>query len=369
MSEHELADLLRRAVPEAPDLDTAAIRRRARRQQRGRAAVAGAASVLVVVAVVGVGGALLRADDPARPGRDVASGPTTPGTTTPGTLSPYDVTCGDALHRDETRDRVARLDDVVAVRLCLDFDPRRPGLQPPASPDQAAEEEDADALVHGVPRFLAAIRSLPDARPEYCTTSRGPWIQQALVFRRSDGTQTAVAAGGCERVLVEGRAVEDGEALVRLYLASVDRQRERHAYTRAFDDELTCSSAPRGGPVRAGRERLVLAIACDPPPGAESVSPRLQPRTLDAAQLAELGRAWARPGRPIIRDASGEHPCVDNLPEPPTFLMVATDRSDVLQLIASPCGFLVWHGSDRRAGATIPLDLERLGMEQGPSGP
>lgn len=357
MNEHELADLLRRAVPEAPTVDPAAVRERARRQQRGRAVVAGAVSVIAVIAVVASGAALIRGDQPAPPGRDIAGGPTAAPS-----LSPYDVTCGDASGRREARDRVTRLDEVVAVRLCLDFDPRRPGLQPPATPDQLAEEANADALVHGLPRFVAAVRKLPGAGDEFCTTAKGPWIQQALVFRRRDGSQELVAAGGCERVTVEGRPVEDGEALTRLYLEHLDRQRERHSYTRMFDDEITCQSAPRGGPVRPGREELVRAIACDLPPGAESIPDALRPTPLGASQLAKLNRAWARPGRPIVRDASGEHPCVDNLPEPPTFLMVATDRSDVLQFVASPCGFLVWHGDDGGVGATLPVDPADLGV-------
>jgi hypothetical protein len=183
-----------------------------------------------------------------------------------------------------------------------------------------------------------------------------------LVFRRLDGSRALVAAGGCQPVRVEERVV-DGEALTRLYVASLDRQRTRHAYTRAFDDELTCSSAPRGGPVRPGREQIVWAIACDLPPGAESIPPDLEPTVLDAGQLAALQRAWMRPGDPVVRDSTGVHPCVDDLPEPPSYLLAVTDHSDVLQLIDSPCGFLVWHGTDRSEGATLAADLRQLGLD------
>lgn len=51
MSEQSLRDLLKRAVPEPPDLDAAAIERRAARKQRNRISVAaGGAAVLAIVA-------------------------------------------------------------------------------------------------------------------------------------------------------------------------------------------------------------------------------------------------------------------------------------------------------------------------------
>ncbi len=362
MSEQRLRDLLRQAVPEAPEPDPAAIGRRAVRQRRNRASVAtgGVAALAIAAGTLAVAG-LAGNDDP-RPSRsDVATQP--PATDkTDGPRSPYDVPpCPAQLPDPETANHaVTELSRVVAVRLCPDLNPRAEETWQP-TPDQLAELEDADALVRDLADFAAELRGLPAGLPEYCATDEGPYMGQSFVFYRADGTRVLVAAPGCELVTIEGRRVDSG-AIRELYIAALDRQRDGLAYTRPFDDELSCHSQERGGPIRPGRERLVAAVACDLPSRAESIPMDLQPIQFDPAQLAELDRAWARPGDPIVRGPSGEHRCVDP-EEPPSYILAATDRSDVVQLIDSPCGFLVWHGWENSQGATIPTTLGALGIE------
>lgn len=357
MSEQRLRDLLRQAVPQAPDLDPAAIERRAVRERRNRASVAAVLTIVVgTLAFAGIAG-----DDGARPSAsDVATRPSA-SDKPDGPLSPYDpAPCPARLPGAETANHtVTDLNTVVAVRLCPDLNPRR-GVAWQPTTDQLAQIEDADALVRDLADFADDLRRLPLGPPGYCATDKGPYIGQSFAFYRPDGTRVLVAAPGCELVTVEGRRV-DSEAARQLYLAALDRQRDRLAYARPFDDELACTSQERGGPIRPGRERLVAAVACDLPPGAESIPVDLEPIQLDAAQLAELDDAWARPGDPIIRGASGKHECID-LEDPPSYILAATDRSDVVHLVDSPCGFLVWHGGENHQGATIPTTLGELGV-------
>jgi hypothetical protein len=361
MSEQRLRDLLRQAVPEAPELDPTAIGRLAARQRRNRASVAaGGGAVLAIVAGTLAFAGLAGDEGVRRSPGDVATQP--PASEKPdGPLSPYDPTpCPARLPDAETANHaVTDLDGVVAVRLCPDLNPRGEAAWQP-TPDDLAQLEDTDALVRNLADFAADLRDLPTGLPEYCATDAGSYVGQSFAFYRPDGTQVMVAAPGCELVTIEGRRV-DSEAVRQVYLAALDRQRDSLQYDRPFDDQLACNSQERGGPIRPGRERLVAAVACDLPPGAESIPMDLEPIQLDAAQLAELDEAWARPGDPVIRGASGVHECID-LKEPPSYILAATDRSDVVRLIDSPCGFLVWHGWETHRGATIPTTLGELGV-------
>lgn len=365
MSEERLRDVLRQAVPEAPELDPAAIGRRAVRERRDRASVAAAGAAVLAIVVGTLAVAQLAGNDDAPPSpTDVATQPPasnkTAGPLSP--LSPYDVPpCPSRLPEPETANHaVTGLNRVVAVRLCPDLNPRGVRTWRPTR-DQIAGLEDADALVSDLADFAAELGGLPAGLPGYCDTDKGPYMGQSFAFYQADGTRVLVAAPGCELVTIEGRRVDSG-ALRELYLASLDRQRESLAYTRPFDDRLACTSEERGGPIRPGRERLVAAVACDLAPGAESVPMDLEPIQLDRAQIAELNRAWVRPDDPIVRGPTGEDECVD-LEEPPSFVLAATDRSDVIQLIDSPCGFLVWHGWENHRGATFPTTLGALGIE------
>jgi hypothetical protein len=362
MSEDRLRDLLRHAVPEAPRLDAAAIERRAATVQRKRrATVVGAAAVLVVaVGVWSIGGPGGIGDD-GGPRDDF----TAPSPTADSFLTPYDVArCPARLPEPGSGNRaVAGLDDIVAVRLCPEFDPRRhEGWTP--SPDNLAALDDADALVHGVDSFVTHVRALPTGLPDHCGGEGDSYVGQAFALHRTDGTQVLLSATGCELVTIDGRTV-DGGALLALYLEALDGQRDDLDYTRPFDDELTCVTSQRGGPVRPGREHLVAAVVCDVPPGAESLSKDVQPTPLSPEQLASLNKAWAHPGAPVIREGNEPHACLD-LGEPPSFIIAATDRSDVVQLLDSPCGFLVWHGgelmTDASRGATLPVTLQDLGV-------
>ena len=361
MSEQRLRDLLRQAVPEAPELDPAAIARRAVKARRNRASVAaGGVAVLAIVAATLAVAGLTGDDGSGQSTRDIATQPRA-SDKPDGPLSPYDAPPCPARLPDlaSANHAVTDLNDVVAVRLCPDLNPRGEAAWRPTF-DQLAQIEDADALVRDLAGFRNDLRGLPAGLPEYCATDQGAYIGQSFAFYRADGARVLVAAPGCALVTIEGRRVDSG-ALRELYLAALDRQRDDHAYSRPFDDELACSSQQRGGPIRPGRERLVAAVACDLPPGAESIPMDLEPIQFDSSQLAELERAWGRPGDPIVRGPSGRHECVD-LEEPPSFVLAATDRSDVVQLIDSPCGFLVWHGWEYHQGATFPTTLGALGV-------
>lgn len=362
MSEQRLRDLLQQAVPDAPELDPAAIGRRAVRERRNRVSVAAEAAAVLAIVAGTLAFAGLPGDDGGRPPPgDVASQPA-PSEKPDGQLSPYDVPpCPAQLPEGPPANHVVTdLDGVVAVRLCPDLNPRGDEVLP--SSEQLAELEDADALVRDLADFRDRLRDLATGLPEDCTTAdESSYERYSFAFYRVDGTRALVAAQGCDLVTVEGRRI-DSEAIRQLYLAALDRQRDRFEYSRPFDDELACASGQRGGPILPGRERLVAAVVCDMPPGAESIPMDLKPVQLDAAQLAELNRSWAQPGDPIIRGASGEHECLD-LKEPPSFVLAATDHSDVVQMIDSPCGFLVWHGWENHPGATFPTTLEALGIE------
>lgn len=350
MSDERLRDLLHRAVPELPDLDPGQIKERAQAERRTRNAAWSGAAAVIAVAAVAAASLLAGSGDTGEPGRD--DGATSPSPSR-SDLSPYDPEPCPANLPSSPSDS-AELNGVVAVRLCSDLDPRdHPGWQPSA--EQVAQLANADALVHGLDEFTAGIRGLPSGLPTYCTTDRGPYLQEALALDRADGTRALVAVTGCEVVTLEGGPV-DPAAVRQLYLRLLDRQRDELTYTLPFDDELTCTSQESGGPVRPGRERLVAAVACTLPPGAESIPPDLAGTRLDGPQLVELNRAWSKPRPPVVRGPSGEHECLD-LPEPPPFLVAATDRGDVVQLIDSPCGFLVWHGWEHHRGATLPTTV------------
>lgn len=362
MSEERLRDLLRQAVPEAPDIDAAAVERRAVTQRRHRSAtLSGIAAVIVIATGMATVSSLMRDDER----RDEVTTPS-PTPTVDLSPTPYDVArCPARLPDPGTANRVVTgLDDVVAVRLCPEFDPwrgGRPNYAWQATPDNLAELDDADALVHDVDGFTAQLRALPLGLPDYCDGGEHHYIRNGFAFHRADGTAILLSARGCELVTIDGRNV-DGGALRALYFEALDRQREALDYTRPFDDQLRCDTAQRGVPVRPGREELVAAVVCDLPPGAESIGPGLEPKPLNADQLAELNRAWARPGDPVIRDGNEPHGCLD-LAEAPSFILAATDRSDVVQLIDSPCGFQVWHDIEMHRSATIPVTLRKLGAE------
>ena len=365
MSEDSLRDLLHRVVPEAPAPDPARIVQRAGDTTRNRSAMlVGAAVILWTIGIGAVAVAGLFGDDRERPRPgEVATSPSE--APEPGSPpSPYDVESCPAVRPDTAKASrlVTDLDGVVAVRLCPDLNPRGEPFWSP-TPEQLAELEDADALVLGLDAFATAVRRSPSALPEYCDTDQGPWISQSLLFFRADGTRMHMPAGGCELATIEGRTVHGG-ALGDLYLEALDRQREAADYTKPFDDKLSCISSERGGPVKPGRERLVAAVSCDLRAGAESLPEDIESTTqLSTTQLEALNQAWTHPGDPIVRGASGEHECVDRIEDPPSFIVTATDRSDVIRLIDSPCGFLVWHGSERHPGATFPTTVSKLGLE------
>lgn len=366
MTEQRLRELLQRAVPEAPDLDPVLIRRRALTRSRSKVWVAAASAAAVLVIAVGpVALNELNGDDrsPSMPPSGLATQPTpTPTPTASREASPYDApTCPP--HLPDAGAAVTTMTDlsgIVSVRLCPELNPNRDARWQPSAED-LARLENADALVLDVDGFLASVRALPPGLPDYCETQKGPYIRQALLFLRADGTRELLTAPGCELLSIAGRRVDVG-AVWNLYEPALERQRDTLTYTRPFDDELTCTTSERGDNVRPGRERIVAAIACDFPPGAESIPDGLQPIQLDSTQLAGLDRAWSRPGASLVRGPNGEHKCLD-VQEPASFVIAATDRSDVVRLNDTPCGFFVWNGSRNHFGATIPTSFSGLQID------
>ncbi|MCR6031227.1 hypothetical protein GGQ22_07185 [Nocardioides sp. zg-579] len=363
MSEQSLRDLLKRAVPEAPDLDVAALERRAARERRNRMSVAAGGAVVVAIVAGSLALTTLTLDDGRPPSpSEIATEPPTASDVLDGPVAPYDPPpCPARLPVPaESSHVVPDLGEVAAIRLCPDLNPHGDRAWQPSA-DQVAQLDDADALVSDLAGFAVALRKIPPGLPDYCADGEDSYERYSFAFYRPDGTRVMVGVAGCEPVTIAGQDV-DSNAVRQIYLASLDRQRDTLTYSRPFDDELTCASQERGGPIRPGRERLVAAIACDIPPGAESIPMDLEPVELDARALDELERAWSKPGDPIVRESSGVNECVD-LPEPPSFILAGTDRSDVVRLIDSPCGFLVWHGWEDSDGATIPTTLTGLGVE------
>ena len=175
MSEQQLRDLLRRAVPDAPDMDPFAIGRRAARERRNKASVLAGGAAVLVIAAAALSVAELPGTDGARPSpsSEVATQPRV-SDKPDGPLSPYAVPpCPVRLPDPASANHaVTDLADVVAVRLCPGLNPRGEETWQPTL-DQFAQLEDADALVRDLAGFGTDLRGLPAGLPEYCDVDEG----------------------------------------------------------------------------------------------------------------------------------------------------------------------------------------------------
>ena len=84
-------------------------------------------------------------------------------------------------------------------------------------------------------------------------------------------------------------------------------------------------------------------------------------RTLDDDQLAALQAAWANPQ--AVTEQLNEHTeneCTEG--GDGTAIYAGTDRSDIVRMFWSPCGYLVWDSWKPGENAAIPITLEELGL-------
>lgn len=357
MSEKQLRDLLARAVPEAPDLDAHGIKDKAASVRRQRLA-AGGGAVAVMAAVTLFAAVGLRGGDTAPP---VALDPVP--TAPSGSTAPYEPPiCPDRLPKSVEEQRtVPDLGDVEAVRLCPDLRSIERGRLGPLDLTAAVLLDDADALVMEIDEFGEALSGLPAfGTPNFCLTASYITGRTSLMFVHADGTTELVWSPICQEVRVGNKRVY-GHDVEQAFTEALDQQRRELEYIRPFDGELTCGGARIETPVRPGREDLVAAVFCESYNPSESVD--ADPEHLDAEQLALLRRAWADvETTPEQLNDAGENECTELDDEAP-FLLVGTDRSDVLRLFESPCGTLIWSGWVPGQSVAIPITLADLGIE------
>lgn len=346
MSEERLKDLLARSVPEAPEIRPDDVPARAAVVRRRRVAAAGAMVAVTVVAAVG-GGLALRGGDPTTvsPADDVPTTPT-------GSTAPYDVPVCPARLPDIDEARTsAELAGVVAIRACPDLVGSLGGKKVPPDPADVALLADHDALVLGLDGFREAVAGTSEGIPNFCATVDFFHTRASLMLVHADGSTDLLWTPPCNTVTVDGRQVE-GSAVRLAFAKALDRQRDDLDYTRPFRGIPCESGAGEGGPAAPGREQLVSAAYC----GGEG-----DPVQLDDDQLALLRAAWHDP-QPVEErlDEHGENDCTEG--GDGTAIYAGTDRSDVVRLSWSPCGFLFWNSWEPGDGAAIPITLEGLGL-------
>lgn len=341
----QLRSLLEQAVPDdAPALDPRAVADAARRsRRRSRAAVAGVAALAVLggtatVAALGRGG-----DENGRVAND-------------GSSAPYDApACPAALPElTDARTSVDGLEGLTSVRSCPDL--ALPGLAAgtPSASEQEAVLAGMDALVEDLPGFADRVAATEPFDPARCATISVVNTRASLQLTFADGRQVLLPTPSCSPVTVAGHQV-DGGHLGDAFLAALDEQRDELAYRRPFSGPPTCEGEPgRSGPVRPGREALVVAVHCTPDGDGHML--------LTATQLTDLNAAWAdATDVPADPDATEESTCT--APEqPPSYVVAGTDRSDVVRLADTGCGFLVWDGWRAGDSKAIPTTLARLGL-------
>lgn len=341
----QLRSLLEQAVPvDAPTLDPRAVADAARRSRnRSRAAVAGVA----VLAVVG-GTVLFAALD----GRGVDRGHVADD----GSSAPYDAPACPATLPElaDARTSVDSLEGLTSVRRCPDL--ASPGLSvdTPTASEQRAILAGMDALVDDLPGFADRVAATEAFDPGRCATISVFNTRASLQLTFADGRQVLLPTPTCSPITVAGHQVDGGD-LGHAFLAALDQQRDELAYRRPFNGPPTCEGELAGsGPARPGREDLVVAVHCTPDGASQAL--------LSNAELTDLNAAWAdATDVPADPDAREESTCT--APEqPPSYVVAGTDRSDVVRLADTGCGFLVWDGWRPGGAKAIPTTLARLGL-------
>lgn len=341
----QLRSLLEQAVPDdAPALDPRVVADAARRSRnRSRAALAGGA----VLAVVG-GTVLFAALD----GRDVDRGHVADG----GSSAPYDAPACPATLPElaDARTSVGSLEGLTSVRRCPDLAPPGLTVDTPSASEQEAILAGMDALVDDLPGFADRVAATEAFDPERCAALDVLNTRASLQLTFADGRQVLMPTPACSPVTVAGHQVDGGD-LGHAFLAALDRQRDELSYRRPPSGPPTCEGGPGGsGPERPGREVLLVAVHCGP----EGTDQGL----LTAAQLSDLNAAWADATDVATDTGAGEESTCTAPEQPPSYVVAGTDRSDVVRLADTGCGFLVWDGWRPGGAKAIPTTLARLGL-------
>lgn len=339
----QLRSLLERAVPDdAPSLDPGAVADAARRSRhRSRVVAAGVA----VLAALGGGAAFAALD---RGGED--------GHVADGSPAPYDAPACPATLPElaDARTTLDSLEGLTSVRMCPDLAPPGLAVDAPTASEQEAVLAGMDALVHDLPGFADRVAAAEAFEPERCAAISVVNTRQSLQLTFADGRQVLLPTPTCSQITVAGHQV-DGSQLGDAFLAALDHQRDELAYRRPLSGPPSCENGlGASGPVRPGREGLVVAVHCAPDGDRRAL--------LTAAQLSDLNAAWAdATDVPADPEATEESTCT--APEQaPSYVVAGTDRGDVVRLADTGCGFLVWDGWRPGGSKAVPTTLARLGL-------
>ncbi len=345
----QLRGLLERAVPDdAPTLDPHTVAAAARRSRnRSRAVVAGV-TALVVVGGGGTWAALEgRGDDSGQVADD-------------GSSAPYDApACPTTLPElSEALTSVDSLDGLTSVRICPDFAPPGLTVDTPTAGEQSSLLAGMDALVEDLPGFAERVDASEDFDPARCVTISVLNTRQSLQLTYADGRQVLLPTPMCSPISVAGHEI-DGSDLASAYLSALDHQRDVLSYRRDLEGALTCDR--RGVPTaaRPGREHVVAAVRCDITGSDEE--PIVSGSALADDAVRELDAAWQRPEAVPSDPKATRDESICTAPESrPSYLMVVTDRADVVQLSDTGCGFLLWNGQQPGVLKAIPTTLADL---------
>lgn len=347
----QLRGLLERAVPDdAPTLDPRAVAAAARRSRnRSRAAVAGFAAL----AVVG-GTAAFTALEQGDHGRDRVAND--------GSSAPYDAPgCPSTLPElAEAETSVASLDGLASVRLCPDLAPPGLAVAPPTATEQEEILAGMDALVDDLPGFADRVAAAKAFDPALCATISVFNTRQSLQLTYGDGRRVLVPTPMCSPITIAGREI-DGDHLADAFLTALDAQRDRLSYRHGLEGDLTCDRWQVPSAARPGREHVVAAVRCDVSGSDDDAT--IVSRALSSASLRALDEAWQRP-RPVPEDstATDDESVCTAPPSRPSYLLMVTDRADVVRLTDTGCGFLLWDGPRPGENGAIPTTLDDLGL-------
>ncbi len=345
----QLRDLLEQAVPDdAPALDPRAVADAARRSRnRSRAAMVAVAALAVVGGTVTVA-ALDRGGDE---GGHVAND---------GSSAPYDAPACPATLPElaDATTSVDSLDGLASVRLCPDLAPPGLTVETPTPREQEAILAGMDALVEDLPGFADRVAATEPFDAAGCATISVFNTRQSLQLTYADGRQVLLPTPTCSPITVAGHEV-DGSRVGHAFLAALDEQRDRLSYQRELAGDLTCERPAAPHAARPGREHLVAAVRCDVTGPDES--PAVNGSLLTDDEVRRLDAAWQRP-EPVPEDPTAtydESTCTAPESRPP-YLLVVTDRADVVRLADTGCGFLVWDGQQPGETQAVPTTIAEL---------
>lgn len=345
----QLSGLLEQAVPDdAPVLDARALAATARRSRnRSRAAVAGVAALVVVGGAATWAALDGRGDDSKHVAGEDSS-------------APYDApACPTTLPElSDATTSVDSLEGLASVRLCPDLAPPALTVEAPPLSEQKAILAGMDALIEDLPGFVDRVTATEAFDPGRCAALDVLNTRTSLQFTYADGRQVLVPTGMCLPITVADREIDGGD-LHDAFRSAVDHQRDVLAYRRDLEGDLTCERQRVSTAAKAGRERVVAAVRCDITGPEED--PTVTGRPLAEEEVREVDAAWQRPG-PVPNDPTAtDDESLCTAPESrPSYLLVVTDRADVVQLTETGCGYLLWHGHGPGELTAIPTTLADL---------